>query len=111
MESINNLVKTDLEIDRLNRLIDIDTERYNPDSWEMFLDFGSKTSMTLTPSETSSSYVASNKYDLQPEDLCQVEKILNCTVIKHIGHGGFATVKEVISKATGEKMAIKIVRK
>jgi hypothetical protein len=50
-----------------------------------------------------------NMYDLKEEDIEEIEKLTNSTLIQHIGNGGFSTVKLIYNKCHNTYFAMKVV--
>ena len=50
-----------------------------------------------------------NVYDLKEEDIEEIEKLTNSTIIQHIGNGGFSTVKLIYNKCHNTYFAMKVV--
>lgn len=50
-----------------------------------------------------------NIYDLKEEDIEEIEKLTNSTIIQHIGNGGFSTVKLIYNKCHNTYFAMKVV--
>jgi hypothetical protein len=50
-----------------------------------------------------------NIYDLKEEDIEEIEKLTNSTLIQHIGNGGFSTVKLIFNKCHNTYFAMKVV--
>jgi hypothetical protein len=52
-----------------------------------------------------------NIYDLKEEDIDDIERLTNSTIMQHIGNGGFSTVKLIYNKCHNTYFAMKVVRK
>ena len=50
-----------------------------------------------------------NLYDMKEEDIDDIEKLTNSTIIQHIGNGGFSTVKLIYNKCHNTYFAMKVV--
>ena len=50
-----------------------------------------------------------NPYDLKEQEIEEIEKLTNSTIIQSIGNGGFSTVKLIYHKFQNTYFAMKIV--
>lgn len=51
-----------------------------------------------------------NVYDFKEEDIDDIERLTNSTIMQHIGNGGFSTVKLIYNKCHNTYFAMKVVK-